>query len=162
MTYLRDLMMESEAAVRSGLFGGEEVLASGRCADISTTGDLDSAGAAWTFVMVTDRRVHWVPNISRLAGTCSLDLDEVWCCAELHWRNRSAMSMFHEPLIRQYFTPNGRQQNWMYLSDLVVGSLSRTILGFSRPAAAASERLKEQLALRGVEARPAELPDRLP
>ena len=33
--------------------------------------------------------------------------------------------------------------------DSVVGPLSKTILGFSRPTAATSEKLKEQLALRG-------------
>ena len=57
MTYLRDLMRDSEAAVLSQRFVGEEVLATGRCADITTTGDLDSAGAGWTYVMITDRRV---------------------------------------------------------------------------------------------------------
>ena len=121
MTYLRDLMKDSEAAARSHLFAGEEVLATGRCADITTTGDLDSAGAAWTYVMVTDRRLLWAPSIRKLAATCSLDLDAIRRCNEVHWRHRCAMAMHHDPLVRQYFAPNGRQRNWEYTSmDVVV------------------------------------------
>ena len=56
-------MSESEVAVRERLAEDEHVLATGRCADITTTGDLDSAGAGWTYVMVTSRHVHWVPSI---------------------------------------------------------------------------------------------------
>ena len=46
--------------------------------------------------------------------------------------------------------------------DSVVGSLSKTILGFSRPTTAATEKLKEQLALRGLEIRQVQTPGRLP
>lgn len=83
MAYLSDLMRVSEAAVRDLLPDKEQVLATGRCADITTTGDLDSAGAGWTYVMVTNRRVHWVPSIERLRTVCSLDLDRVQTCIEL-------------------------------------------------------------------------------
>ena len=163
MTYFRDLMKDSEAAARSHLFVGEEVLATARCADITTTGDLDSAGAAWTYVMVTDRRLLWAPSIRKLAATCSLDLDAIRRCNEVHWRHRCAMSMHHDPLVRQYFAPNGRQKNWEYTSmDVMFGLLSKTILGFSRPTTVVTEKLKEQLAARGVDARPIESADRLP
>ena len=163
MTYLRDLMRDSEAAVLSQRFVGEEVLATGRCADITTTGDLDSAGAAWTYVMITDRRLLWVPSIRKSVGTCALDLDAIWWCNEVHWRHRCAMAMHHDPLVRQHFAPNGRQQNWEYTSmEMVRGPLSKTILGFSRPTTAATEKMKEQLAARGVEVRRVESPDRLP
>jgi hypothetical protein len=64
VTYFRDLMRDGGAAVGERLAGDEEVLATGRCADITTTGDLDSAGAGWTYVMVTNRHVHWVPSIT--------------------------------------------------------------------------------------------------
>jgi len=163
MTYLRDLMKDSEAAVLSHLSVGEEILATGRCADITTTGDLDSAGAAWTYVMVTDRRLLWVPSIRTFVGTCELDLDAISRCNEIRWRHRSAMAMHHDPLVREYFAPNGRQKNWEYTSMSVArGPLSKTILGFSRPTTAASEKLKKQLADRGVEVRSVASPDRLP
>jgi hypothetical protein len=45
VAYFSDLMRVSEAAVSDLLADEEHVLATGRCADITTTGDLDSAGA---------------------------------------------------------------------------------------------------------------------
>ena len=163
MSYLRELMRDSEVAVRTRLLGDEEVLAKGRCADITTTGDLDSAGAAWTFVMVTDRHVHWVPNIMQLEATCSLDLDAVRSCSEIRWRHRSAMAMFHPPLVRQHLAPNGRHRNWHYVAmDLIVGPLSETILGFSRPTTEVTEALRDQLAIRDVVVRTLESSDHLP
>src|SRR3954451_7126951 len=162
VTYFRDLMRQSEVAVRAELGEGEQKLASGRCADISTTGDLDSAGAGWTYVMVTNRHVLWVPDIERLGLICSLDLDQVRSCTEVHWRHRSALVMDHDPLTRLHFVPNGRPLNWMYTRDLVVGSLSTTILGFSRPTAKAAQQVKEQVALRGIVIRQVQNPGRLP
>ena len=165
MTYLGDLMRESEAAVRGSLLADEQVLATGRCADITTTGDLDSAGAGWSFVMVTDLHVRWVPSVEGLdpGAICSLDLEQVHSCTEARWRHRAAMAMDHDPLIRWHFAPNGRPVNWTYTTmDSVIGPLSRTILGFSRPTTRAVERLKEQLALRGIELRRVESQGRVP
>jgi hypothetical protein len=163
VTYFRDLMRDSGAAVGERLVGGEEVLATGRCADITTTGDLDSGGAGWTYVMVTDRHVHWVPSIRLPSAVCSLDLDKVTGCTEVLWRHRSAVILDHAPIIRPHFLPNGRPLYWEYTSmDSIVDPLSKTILGFSRPTVAASEKLKEQLALRGLEIRRVRSLDRLP
>ncbi len=163
MTYLSDLMSESEVAVRERLAEDEHVLATGRCADITTTGDLDSAGAGWTYVMVTSRHVHWVPSIRRLITVCSLGLDQVRSCTEVHWRHRSAMIMDHDVLNREHFIPNGRPLHWEYASmDPVVGPLSKTILGFSRPTTSATLKLKEQLSLRGLEITRVQSPGRLP
>ena len=162
MTYFRDLMRQSEGAVRDQLAEGEQDLASGRCADISTTGDLDSAGAGWTYVTVTNRHVLWVPDIERLGLICSLDLDQVRSCTEVHWGHRSALVMDHDSLTRLHFVPNGRPLNSTYQRDLVVGSLSTTILGFSRPTAKAAKKLKEQVALRGLVIEQVQSPDRLP
>jgi hypothetical protein len=78
-------MGDSDAAARDRLAEEEKVVATGRYADITTTGDLDSAGAAWTYVMVTTLHVHWVPDIKRLGAVCSLDLDQVQTCTEVHW-----------------------------------------------------------------------------
>ena len=163
VTYFRDLMSDSEAAVGERLAGDEEVLATGRCADITTTGDLDSGGAGWTYVMVTNRHVRWVPSIRTPPAVCSLDLDKVASCTEVFWRHRSAVIMDHAPIVRPHFLPNGRPLHWEYTSmDSVVGPLSKTILGFSRPTAAASVKLKEQLDLRGLEIRRVQSPNRLP
>jgi hypothetical protein len=130
VTYFRDLMRDSGAAVGERLAGDEEVLAAGRGADITTTGDLDSAGAGWTYVMVTNRHAHWVPSIRTVPAVCSLDLDEVASCTEVLWRHRSAVIMDHAPIVRRHFLPNGRPLHWEYTSmDSVVGPLSKTILG---------------------------------
>jgi hypothetical protein len=151
MAYLRGLMDACDAAVRSNLFSDEEVLATGRCADITTTGDLDSGGAAWTYAMVTTRRLHWIPDIRRLDRDSSLDLDEVWSYSEALWRHRSAITLRHAPIIRQHFVPNGRPRHWHYTAmDLMTGPLAETILAFSRPTTAVAEALREQLAGRGL------------
>ena len=69
----------------------------------------------------------------------------------------------HDPLVREHFAPNGRHENWEYTSmEIVRGSALETILGFSRPTTVATERMKEQLAARGVEVRRVERPNRLP
>ena len=73
------------------------------------------------------------------------------------------MVMDHDPFIRLHFVPNGRPLNWEYTAmDSVIGPLSKTILGFSRPTTAAAEKLKEQIALRGREIRQVQNPVRLP
>ena len=114
-------------------------------------------------MMVTNRRVHWVPSIVRLRTVCSLDLDQVQTCIEVHWRHRSAMIMDHHALIREHFVPNGPPLRWEYTStDSVVGPLSRTILGFSRPTTTATVKLKEQLSRRGLGIRQVQSPGRLP
>lgn len=158
-------MGRSEAAVRERLVQDEQVIATGRCADITTTGDLNSAGAGWTFVMVTNSHVHWVPSIREREPNevCSLSLDRVHACTEIHWRHRAAIAMDHDALIRQHFVPNDRPLNWEYASmDLVIGPLSKTILGFSRPTTAAAEELTQQLATRGIGIRQVQSQGRLP
>jgi hypothetical protein len=73
------------------------------------------------------------------------------------------MIMDHVALIRAHFVPNGRLRHWEYTAmDPVVGPLSRTILGFSRPTTTATVKLKEQLSLRGLEVRQVQSPGRLP
>jgi hypothetical protein len=125
--------------------------------------DLDSGGAGWTYVMVTNRHVHWVPSIRLLPAVCSLDLDNVASCTEVLWRHRSGVIMDHAPIVRPHFLPNGRPLYWEYTAmDPVVGPLSKTILGFSRPTAVASEKLKEQLAHRGLAIRRVQSSDRFP
>ena len=73
------------------------------------------------------------------------------------------MIMDHDLLIREHFIPNGRPLHWEYTSmDPVVGPLSKTILGFSRPTTSATLKLKEQLSLRGLEITQFQSPGRLP
>jgi hypothetical protein len=140
-------------AVRNRLAEEERVIATGRCADITTIGDLDSVGAAWTEIVI-NLHVHWVPDIKKLGAVCSLDLDHAQTCTEVHRRHRSAMVTAHDALIRQHFIPNRGPVNWEYTSmDSVVGPLSKAILGFSRPTTAAAQKLKERLALRGPRCR---------
>jgi hypothetical protein len=59
MAWLRDLLETCDFFVRKHLDDDEEVLATGRCEDITTTGSIASGGAGWTYVMVTTKRVRW-------------------------------------------------------------------------------------------------------
>jgi hypothetical protein len=110
-------MRDSGAAVGERLAGDEEVLATGRCADITTTGDLDSGGAGWTYVMITNR--HCIGcRVSGCLPRSVLDLDKVASCTEVLWRHRSAVIMDHLPIVRPHFLPNGRPLHWVHSHGL--------------------------------------------
>jgi hypothetical protein len=59
---LADQLKTCEAELRRRLEPDERVVAIGRAEEITLRGTIEAGGAAWTFVMVTDRQLRWVPH----------------------------------------------------------------------------------------------------
>ena len=94
---LKESLEACDADLRTRLLPGESVIAVGRCEDVTEGGDLDRGGAGWTFVMVTDRRLRWVPR-SRLRYETEVDLDETTDAFEQTSAHRYAMTLDHAPV----------------------------------------------------------------
>jgi hypothetical protein len=65
-----------DVAVRGHLEAGERVVAVGRCADITELGDVGEGGTARSYVMITDRKLRWVPHYD-LRHETSLNFDDI-------------------------------------------------------------------------------------
>lgn len=149
MTTLRDLLDACDASVRSHLDAEEQVLAVGRCADITLQGDIESGGAAWTYVMVTNRRLRFVPH-AELSFETSLDLDDVTLVSDRSRGHRYAIDLVHRPLSRPHCAPAHRFLIFGWGNAVATTSLTHTELAFSRRDTAAADALRGQLARRGL------------
>lgn len=144
MTTFRDLLDSCDVALRSHLDADEHVLAIGRCEDITERGNLDQGGAAWTFIMVTDRRLRWVPHVN-LEFEASLALDEVTAVSESSLKHRYAIALDHRPLMRPHTVPAHRFLRFQWGNAVVTTPLTRTKLAFSRRDTKAAQSLLEQV-----------------
>lgn len=149
MTTLRDLLEACDGEVRARLRENEQVLATGRCEDITVQGGIESGGAAWTYVMVTAQRLHWVPH-AVLRFRTSLDLDDVTAVSERFRDHRFAIDLVHHPLSRPHWAPAHRFLMFEWGNTVVTTPLIHTELTFSRRDTEASEALRNQLARRDL------------
>jgi hypothetical protein len=141
--------------MRRHLEADEQVTAVGRCADITELGGPEQGGTSDSFVMITDRRLRWVPY-SILAWEASLKLDDVSAFTERTLAHRYALRLAHPPLERQRWRPHEtfpadlreRLRAEGRLRGDGVSSLSWTELAFSRPDTKAAKALREALAFR--------------
>ena len=133
MAWLRDLLETCDFFVRKRLDADEEVLATGRCEDITTTGNIASAGAGWTYVMVTTKRVRWIPGASNLRMEAQLDLDVI--------------SFEHPQIERLHWTPRKDVPGAVSEPDWMV--FTRTRFAFSHPDTRAAVTLRQELLRRG-------------
>ena len=101
MGTLRERIDACDAVVRSHLGPDEQVLAIGKCEDITLMGGIEAAGAAWTFVMVTDSCLRWVPHV-RMKFEASLVLDDITAAVETRQEHRYAIELEHRPLQRPH------------------------------------------------------------
>ncbi len=146
---LGERMDRCEQDLRSHLEPGELVLAIGRCEDITERGNLESAGAGWTFVMVTDRMVRWVPHADP-RFEASLDLDTVTAATERLFAHRYGIALDHTSITRPSRVPARRFLTFEWGDAIEEKRSVRTELGFSRRDARAARSLREQLVARGV------------
>ena len=144
MTTLRDFLAACDAAIRTHLDANEQVLAVGRCEDITESGSIDQGGAAWTYLMVTNRRVRWVPH--SLGLEASLDFDDVTAVSERSVRHRYAIALEHAPLTRPHWAPAHRFLFLEWGNAVVNRPVTRTEFAFSRRDTEAALALREQLA----------------
>ena len=145
-TAFRELIATCDARVRSHLKDGEQVLAIGRAED-ATEGA--SYGAGWTFVMVTDRAVRWIPNLN-LKLEASLALDSVTEAAEEMVAHRYTLDLEHHPITRLHHVPAHRFLMWEWGNDFANDVFTRTSIAFSRRDTAAASALRERLNAHGL------------
>jgi hypothetical protein len=148
---LKERLESCEADLRARLEPDEHELAVGRCADVTDRGGVEG-GAGWTFVMVTDRRLRWVPGVS-LRFETAVDLDDVTDALEQTSAHRYAMTLDHAPVRAIRRVPAHRFLTFRWGNATAVRTLGRTVLAFSRRDTAAARALREQLARRGVVAK---------
>lgn len=148
VTSLRELLVVCDSDLRTRLDPDEQVVAIGRCEDITERGGPELGGAGWTFVMITDRRLRWVPHVN-LRFEASLDLDTVTAVTERLVAHRYAVALEHPPITRAHHVPAHRFL--MYEWGNAVGNrpFARTELAFSRRDTRAAYALREQLIARG-------------
>ena len=148
MPTLPDLLRSCDAVVRNHLESDEHVLAIGRCEDITQRGgSIDRGGAAWTYIMVTDRKLRWVPH-ANLRFEASLELDAVSAVSERLVKHRYGIAMTHAPLSRPHWVPKHRILIFEWGNAIVTTPLGRTKLAFSRRDTEAALALQNQLAVR--------------
>jgi hypothetical protein len=146
---LRQLLDACEAELQAHLEPNEHVLATGRGEDITQGGGPERGGAAWTYVMVTDRRLHWVPHAD-LRLNASLDLDDVTAAIEHMKAHRYAIRLDHRDITRSFLVPAHRFLWFKWGNAVSRVSVARTRLAFSRRDTAVARALRDQLSSRGV------------
>ena len=158
---LKGLLDACGVDLRARLAPDERVVAIGRAEDITLRGDIDAGGAGWTFVMVTDRHLRWVPRC-RLRYATALPLDEVTAALERTSAHRYATSLRHGPIQALRSIPTHRLLHFQWGDTDAVRTLRITTLAFSRRDTKAARALREQLARRGVVPRIVPSPPRKP
>jgi hypothetical protein len=144
VTTLRELLDACDAAVRMHLDPDEQALAVGRCEDMNERGSLDQGGAAWTYVMVTNRRLRWVPH-ANLQFEASLDFDDVTSVSERYLGHRYAIALEHTPLTRPHWAPVHRFLVFQWGNEVVNTPLTRSEFAFSRRDTQAALALRGQV-----------------
>jgi hypothetical protein len=145
-----------DVAVRGHLEAGERVIAVGRCADITELGDAGEGGKARSYVMITDRKLRWVPHYD-LRHEASLDLDYITQYRERSLAHRWAIMLMH-PSVDHPRTWPARRLPADLARELRAegrlrdqpGPIPFTELAFSRRETAAARALRGSLISRAV------------
>jgi len=157
---LKERLESCEADLRARLEPDERVVAVGRCEDVTDRGSVEG-GAGWTFVMVTDRHLRWVPGVS-LRFETAVALDDVTHAFEQISAHRYAMTLHHALVRALRRVPAHRFMTFRWGNATALRTLKRTMLAFSRLNTDAARALREQLARRGVVAKVVPGPPRRP
>jgi len=147
--FLNDQLDACEADLRARLEPDERVIALGRAEDITLRGDIDSGGAAWTFVMVTDRYLRWVPYC-RLRYVTAVGLDDVTGALDRTSAHRYAIRLRHAEIQALRDVPKRRFLRYQWGNTDAVRRFRITTLAFSRKDTAAALALRAELDRRGI------------
>ncbi|MEX2421139.1 MAG: hypothetical protein WD670_04905, partial [Actinomycetota bacterium] len=125
MTSLRERLVVCDSDLRTRLDPDELVVAIGRCEDITERGGPERGGAGWTFVVITDRRLRWVPHVN-LRFEASLDLDTVTTVTERLVGHRYVVTLEHLPIARPVtYPPTGSSSSSGGMRSGAARSLAR-------------------------------------
>jgi hypothetical protein len=152
----RRSFLACDVAVRGHLEAGERVVAVGRCADITELGDVGEGGTARSYVMITDRKLRWVPHYD-LRHEASLNLDDITQYRERTLAHRWAIMLKHPSVEHPRMWP-ARQLPADLARELRAEGRLRdqpspipfTELAFSRRETAAARALRGSLDSRAV------------
>jgi hypothetical protein len=158
---LADQLKTCEAELRRRLEPDERVVEVGRAEDITLRGTIEAGGAAWTFVMVTDRSLRWVPQC-RLRYVTAVGLEDVTGALERTSAHRYAIRLRHQPIQALRDVPKHRFLGFRWGNTDALRTLRITTLAFSRRDTKAARALREQLALRGMVPKTVPSPPRPP
>ena len=149
MTTANDRYAAADAFLRDLTPPDEAVIASGRCIDISDTGDMGTNG--YQFVVVSEHAIRWSP-VHDLTMAATVDLDRVTRFAERTDTHRYAIALDHAPIERRW----RRERAWLdpHHDAPVDRTSTRTELLFSRRDTDAAAGLREQLERRGIRPMP--------
>jgi hypothetical protein len=139
---LPDRLNACDAVLRSHLDPDEQILAVGRCEDITIQGSIDSPG--WTYVMVTSARLRWVPH-GDPRFEAALAFSSVAAARERSSKHRYAIALEHAPLTRPHWGPAHRFLAFEWGNRVVTTPLTRTVLAFSRRDTEAAIALRGQV-----------------
>jgi hypothetical protein len=134
-----------EEVIRSHLEADEDILAVGRCEDLSE-GTTFSGGAGWTYIMVTNKSLRWVPHANP-RFEASLTLDDVTAVSETP-DGPYAIALLHAPISRPRWARERRTEILYPDTRVATMSTTRTELAFSRRDTKAAVALREQLSRR--------------
>lgn len=146
---LRNRLSACDAQGRTHLGPDELVLAIGKCEDVTEWGGAERGAGGRTYVMVTDRRLRWVPEAD-LKFEASLDLASITRASDQMLSHRYAIALRHQPLARLHRVPAHRFLTFEWGNAVAKGAFSQTKLAFSRRDTDAAYALREQLGSRGL------------
>lgn len=152
MDWYKRAFRECDALVRDHLEAGERVIAVGRCSDITELGGVDEGGTARSYLMITDRRLRWVPHYN-LDYEATLNLADITGYSERTLAHRRAIRLNHPSVGHPRLWP-GRQLPADFAKELRregrlrddPSPLTYTELAFSRRDTAAARALRDSLA----------------
>ena len=131
--------------LRASLERDERMIAVGRCEDVTETGSIDAGGAGWTFVMVTDRRLRWVPrSLPRVEA--NVDLDGVTSALDMTSAHRYSITLRHAKVRALRIVRAAPLLRLSRGDTETVRESETTTLAFSRRDTKAARALREQLA----------------
>jgi hypothetical protein len=139
---LRQQLDACEVAIRSHLDADEDILAVGRCEDLSE-GKKFSGGAGWTYIMVTNKSLRWAPHADP-QFEASLTFDDVTAVSESS-DGPYAIAMRHGSITRPRWARARRAEILDPDTRVTTMSTTRTELSFSRRDTKAAVALREQL-----------------
>jgi hypothetical protein len=143
---LYERLRSCDAALRTHLDDGEQVVATGRCEDVTDRGGPERGGAGWTFVMITNTKLRWVPHVD-LAFEAALELRHMTAFAEYTQSHRYSIALKHPPLTRPHTVPAHRLL-WFAWGDVVANDpFTKTELAFSRSTTEAARALRTALGI---------------
>jgi hypothetical protein len=143
---LYERLRSCEAALRTHLDDGEQVVATGRCEDVTDRGGPERGSSGGTFVMITNTKLRWVPGV-HLAFEAALELRDVTAFAERTQSHRYSIALKHPPLTRLHTVPAHRLL-WFAWGDVFANDpFTRTELAFSRRNTKAAQALRTALGI---------------